>query len=93
MSVCTGAFVLAHAGLLAGKHATTHHDFHDQFQAQFPDVTLERAARFVESASNVATAGGLTSGSTSRCTSSSATSAATSRSARPATWSTRARAG
>ena len=62
MSVCTGAFVLGQAGLLAGKKATTHHDFHDQLKAQFPDVTLERGARFVESASNVATAGGLTSG-------------------------------
>jgi len=62
MSVCTGAFVLGHAGLLAGKRATTHHDFHDQLKAQFPDITLERGARFVESASNLATAGGLTSG-------------------------------
>jgi transcriptional regulator GlxA family with amidase domain len=62
MSVCTGAFVLGHAGLLSGKHATTHHDFHDQFQAQFPDVTLERTARYVEGAPNIATAGGLTSG-------------------------------
>jgi transcriptional regulator GlxA family with amidase domain len=62
MSGCTGAFVLARAGLLGGKHATTHHDFHDRFAQQFPDVTLERHARFVESAPNLATAGGLTSG-------------------------------
>jgi transcriptional regulator GlxA family with amidase domain len=62
MSVCTGAFVLARAGLLAGKRATTHHDFHDRFAERFPDVTLERHARFVESAPNLATAGGLTSG-------------------------------
>jgi transcriptional regulator GlxA family with amidase domain len=62
MSVCTGAFVLGYAGLLAGKPATTHHDFHDRFAAQFPDVTLERGARFVECSANVATAGGLTSG-------------------------------
>jgi len=62
MSVCTGAFVLGRAGLLAGKHATTHHDFHDRFAERFPDVTLERHARFVESAPNLATAGGLTSG-------------------------------
>ena len=61
-SVCTGAFVLGHAGLLAGKKATTHHDFHDQLKTQFPDVTLERGVRYVEGASNVATAGGLTSG-------------------------------
>lgn len=62
MSVCTGAFVLGRAGLLAGKRATTHHDFHDRFARQFPDVTLERGPRFVESAPNLATAGGLTSG-------------------------------
>ena len=62
MSVCTGAFVLAEAGLLAGKKATTHHGFHDRFAAQYPNVTLERGLRFVESAPNLATAGGLTSG-------------------------------
>jgi transcriptional regulator GlxA family with amidase domain len=62
MSVCTGAFVLAEAGLLAGKKATTHHDFHDRFATQYPNVTLERGLRYVESAPNLATAGGLTSG-------------------------------
>jgi transcriptional regulator GlxA family with amidase domain len=62
MSVCTGAFVLGHAGLLSGKRATTHHDFHDRLAEQFPDVKLERGARFVEGAPNLATAGGLTSG-------------------------------
>jgi transcriptional regulator GlxA family with amidase domain len=62
MSVCSGAFVLGHAGLLSGKRATTHHDFHDRLAEQFPDVKLERGARFVESAPNLATAGGLTSG-------------------------------
>lgn len=62
MSVCTGAFLLGHAGLLAGKRATTHHDFHDRLATQFPDVRVERGPRFVESAANLATAGGLTSG-------------------------------
>jgi transcriptional regulator GlxA family with amidase domain len=62
MSVCTGAFVLGHAGLLSGRRATTHHDFFDRFAEQFPDVKLERGARFVEGAPNLATAGGLTSG-------------------------------
>jgi transcriptional regulator GlxA family with amidase domain len=61
MSVCTGAFVLADAGLLDGRTATTHHDFFDQFESSFPDVQLVRGERFVEH-DQVATAAGLTSG-------------------------------
>jgi transcriptional regulator GlxA family with amidase domain len=61
ISVCTGAFVLAKAGLLAGKVATTHHDFYDKFAAAFPDISLRRGVRFVEDG-NISTAGGLTSG-------------------------------
>lgn len=61
ISVCTGAFVLAKAGLLAGKVATTHHDFYDKFAAAYPDVSLRRGVRFVEDG-NISTAGGLTSG-------------------------------
>ena len=61
MSVCTGAFQLGSAGLLAGKSATTHHDFFDQFAQAFPDVKLKRGLRFVEE-EKISTAGGLTSG-------------------------------
>jgi transcriptional regulator GlxA family with amidase domain len=61
MSVCTGAFVLAKAGLLSGKVATTHHDFYDKFATAFPDVKLRRGMRFVEDG-KISTAGGLTSG-------------------------------
>jgi transcriptional regulator GlxA family with amidase domain len=61
MSVCTGAFVLASAGLLDGRTATTHHDFFDDFEASFPKVELIRGPRFVEH-EDIATAGGLTSG-------------------------------
>jgi putative intracellular protease/amidase len=61
MSVCTGAFQLARAGLLKGIPATTHHDFFESFAKEFPDIELRRGLRFVDSG-RVATAGGLTSG-------------------------------
>ena len=61
MSVCTGAFQLARAGLLAGKVATTHHDFTDALAREFPDVEVRRGLRFVENG-KICTAGGLTSG-------------------------------
>jgi transcriptional regulator GlxA family with amidase domain len=62
MSVCTGAFQLAAAGLLDGKAATTHHEFWDSFAARHPGVRLVRGNRFVEGGERIATAGGLTSG-------------------------------
>jgi transcriptional regulator GlxA family with amidase domain/YHS domain-containing protein len=61
MSVCTGAFVLAKTGLLAGKSATTHHGAYAEFAMTYPDVFLKRGARFVE-VGNLATSGGLSSG-------------------------------
>lgn len=61
LSVCTGAFALAKAGLLKGKPATTHHAFLDELAKSYPDITVRRGLRFVESG-RTATAGGLTSG-------------------------------
>jgi transcriptional regulator GlxA family with amidase domain len=61
MSVCTGAFQLAKAGLLDGKSATTHHDFLDQLEKKFPKVKVQRGVRFVEG-EKISTAGGLSSG-------------------------------
>ncbi|MDP9018732.1 MAG: DJ-1/PfpI family protein [Candidatus Eremiobacteraeota bacterium] len=60
-SICTGAFLLAKTGLLDGLKATTHHDFYDKFEQQFPKVTLVRGPRYVENG-KLMTAGGLTSG-------------------------------
>jgi len=62
LSVCTGAFKLAAAGLLDGKPATTHHDFYEAFGKEFPKVRLQRGLRFVRSGPHLFTAGGLTSG-------------------------------
>ena len=61
LSVCTGAFLLAKTGLLDGLSATTHHDFFESFEKQFPKVKVERTAQFVDNGKFV-TAGGLTSG-------------------------------
>jgi transcriptional regulator GlxA family with amidase domain len=61
MSVCTGAFKLAKAGLLAGNPATTHHEFLDKLEKEYPDIQVKRGVRFVE-LEKISTAGGLTSG-------------------------------
>lgn len=61
MSVCTGAFLLARTGLLSGQPATTHHSAYMEFAMAFPDVVLQRGARYVETG-KLATAGGLSSG-------------------------------
>lgn len=62
MSVCTGAFNLAKAGLLDGKPATTHHWYFGEMQNNYPNVKLVREVRYVQSDPITYTAGGLTSG-------------------------------
>ncbi len=61
MSVCTGAFRVAQAGLFDGRSATTHHNFYDAFEKRFTKVKLVRGPRFVDEG-KVCSAGGLTSG-------------------------------
>ncbi len=62
LSVCTGAFKVAQAGLLDGLPATTHHDYTDKLAAAFPKVQVKRSMRYVQSGPTIYTAGGLTSG-------------------------------
>jgi transcriptional regulator GlxA family with amidase domain len=61
VSVCTGAFLLAEAGLLDGRRATTHWAFLDEFRARFRAVTVEPDAIFVEDG-NVYTSAGISAG-------------------------------
>lgn len=61
MSVCAGAFLLARAGLLDGRAATTHHAFLDRIGRDFPQIDVRRGVRYVEGP-RIATAAGLTSG-------------------------------
>ena len=46
-STCTGAFVLAEAGLLDGRRATMHWHRARDLQARFPNVTVEEDRIFI----------------------------------------------
>ena len=59
-SVCTGALVLAEAGILKGKKATTHHSALDMLR-QYGDVHVLEGARFVLD-NRVATSAGVSAG-------------------------------
>jgi transcriptional regulator GlxA family with amidase domain len=56
-AVCGGVFMLAKTGLLAGRQATTHWSFSDEFSARFPDVLME-SDHMVIDYGDVVTAGG-----------------------------------
>lgn len=56
-SICSGAFVLAHAGLLDGRQATTHWRYLDRFRARFPDVATDPAALYVDADGIITSAG------------------------------------
>ncbi|MBY4948003.1 DJ-1/PfpI family protein [Cupriavidus respiraculi] len=60
-SVCTGAFLLAEAGLLEGKRAATHWAMQDAFRSRFGAVTLDEQAVYVRQGS-IWTSAGVTTG-------------------------------
>ena len=61
VSVCTGAFVLAAAGLLDGRRATTHWRYADLLARSFPAVEVDPAVLYVDHG-DVATSAGLAAG-------------------------------
>ncbi len=61
MSVCSGSGVLAAAGLLEGRRATSNKLFFDAITAGTNNVTWERSARWVEDG-NVFTSSGVSAG-------------------------------
>ncbi len=56
-SICTGAFVLAAAGLLNGKRATTHWNSADRFRRLFPAVSLDADVLYVDEGRILTSAG------------------------------------
>jgi transcriptional regulator GlxA family with amidase domain len=61
MSVCTGAFALAHAGLLDGRRATTHWGWARELENRFPSVRVEPDSLYVDEG-DVLTSAGLSAG-------------------------------
>lgn len=57
MSVCTGAFVLAKAGLFTGKTVTTHWGSTRMLRAMYPMTNVVENTRFVEDGKLLTTAG------------------------------------
>ncbi len=48
LGLCLGAYVLAYAGLLNGKRATTHWAYADDFACRFPEVDVDADVIYIE---------------------------------------------
>jgi transcriptional regulator GlxA family with amidase domain len=57
MSVCTGAFLLAAAGLLDGRRATTHWRYAQQLADRYPDITVDPDVLYVDEGQVLTSAG------------------------------------
>ncbi|MFB9878631.1 GlxA family transcriptional regulator [Planobispora siamensis] len=57
LSVCTGAFALAEAGLLDGRRAATHWQFAPRLARRYPRVRVDPGALYVEDGPIVTSAG------------------------------------
>lgn len=60
-SVCTGALLLAKAGLLKGRMATTHWASLERLNNEFPQVEVQREVKFVDEG-NIITSAGISAG-------------------------------
>lgn len=60
-SVCTGAFLLAKAGLLNSKCATTHYEDVQDLENMFPNIRVKRNVPWVDE-NNIVTSAGISAG-------------------------------
>jgi AraC family transcriptional activator FtrA len=56
-SLCTGAFVLARAGLLDGRRATTHWTSADRLAAEFPEIEVDPKVLYIDEGDILTSAG------------------------------------
>ncbi len=56
-SICSGVFILAAAGLLNGKRATTHWRYTEALQARFPEIHVQPDVLYVEDGNILTSAG------------------------------------
>lgn len=61
VSICTGSYLLAAAGLLDGRPATTHWDSADHFQRLFPQVRVDPDVLYIDDG-DILTSAGVASG-------------------------------
>ena len=57
LSICSGAFVLAAAGLLDGKRATTHWRYTDELATRYPAIEVDAGVLYVDSGQVITSAG------------------------------------
>jgi transcriptional regulator GlxA family with amidase domain len=60
-SICTGAFILAEAGILGKNRVTTHWEDQKELEERFPELTVIPNQRWVES-ERIFTSGGISAG-------------------------------
>lgn len=58
VSICTGSFLLASAGLLDGRRATTHWRHIDRMVAEYPDIEVVRDVLYLDGGRILTSAGG-----------------------------------
>jgi transcriptional regulator GlxA family with amidase domain len=56
-STCTGAFLLAHAGLLSGRRVTTHWQYAKRLATEYPDIQVEPDRIFIRAGPVFSSAG------------------------------------
>ncbi len=57
LSICSGGYVLAAAGLLEHKKATTHWRYAEDFKSRFPNILVEENALYIDEGSVITSAG------------------------------------